>query len=1138
MKQVILLCMGLLVAGLFGCQSAERSGEPRVLVFSKTEGFHHQSIPSGIAAIQKLGAENGFAVDTTTNAERFNEADLDKYAAVIFLSTTGDVLNTTQEVAFERYIQAGGAYVGVHAAADTEYSWRWYGKLAGGYFLSHPRPQEARFVIKDRDFPATSFFTDSIWVHTDELYNYKMLNPDVNVVMTIDESSYEGGANGDYHPMAWYHEYDGGRAFYTAVGHTDEAYQEEEVLKHLLGGIQYAMGDNLKLDYSKATSEYPPDADRFSKHILAIGEFYEPTEMAILPNKDVLISQRRGELLHYSHETGELRQIAKLDVYHQSGVRGVNAEEGFMGLQRDPDFENNHWIYAYYSPTGDEWVNRLSRFKFEDGVFDLDSEQVILDVESQRLICCHTGGSIAFGPDGLLYLSTGDNSTPFDEPNAKYVNEGFAPLNDEPGKKQYDARRSSGNTNDLRGKVIRIRVLEDGSYEIPEGNLFPEGMEKTRPEIYTMGHRNPYRISIDQKNSFLYWGDVGPDADEDRFDTRGPRGYDEVGQAREAGNFGWPMFIANNLAYVDYDYRTGESGAPFDAAAPINDSRNNTGLRELPPAQSAFIYYPYNRSNDFPGVGTGGRNAMAGPVYYNDLYSGGENELPEYFNGKLITYDWIRGWMKAITMYPNGDFKKMEPFAPEIQLNNLIDMEVADDGTIYLLEYGRGWFAKNPDAALSFIEYNGGNRPPVLASFETDEDAGPAPLTVNLKVEATDRDEDEVTYHWDFGDGNTAESKDPSISHTYEQPGQYFASVEVTDPQDATVKSEPIMLVSGNSRPEVSVEINGGNSSFFIPGMPLEYKVTVHDAEDDATGIDPANLFVAVDYMEGFDEAALSTGHQQVSMAAMGKNLTQGSDCAACHKENDVSIGPSFAAIAEKYAEQDDAAAYLQHKIMTGSSGVWGEVAMPAHPDLSAEDASQMVMYIQSLSAMEAARQTLPPSGTITPDAGTAGKTMVLTATYTDKGAEGTVPLTGVKRVALSSSQLTFKADLVTVDGFQPMSFGEMNFLATPREGGWFALKDIDLTGVRTANIMAIWQAPPPVGMELEVRLDSPEGDLIGKGKMPAPGSGVQNGVIPIKFSKAHEGKVKELYFVYKPADSDKLGPDNFVGLSTVSFGR
>src|SRR5690606_8145535 len=228
---------------LFSC-SNKRSGKPRVLVFSKTAQFVHSVIPVPKAALQNLSNDNGNDVDTTSSANYYQEDSLEKYSAVIFLNTTGDVLNHRQEIAFERYIQAGGGYVGIHSASDTEYDWGWYGRLVGAYFESHPQPQQAKFIIKDRSFPATKFFSDSTWEFKDELYNFKKLNPDVNVLITIDESSYEGGKNGEHHPMSWYHDYDGGRAFYTALGHLDECYTDSLYLQHLLGGIQYAIGDN------------------------------------------------------------------------------------------------------------------------------------------------------------------------------------------------------------------------------------------------------------------------------------------------------------------------------------------------------------------------------------------------------------------------------------------------------------------------------------------------------------------------------------------------------------------------------------------------------------------------------------------------------------------------------------------------------------------------------------------------------------------------------------------------------------------------------------------------------------------------------------------------------------------------------
>jgi glucose/arabinose dehydrogenase len=687
----------------FSCTSSTDSSGTKILVFAKTTGFRHSSIPNGKAAIQKLGKENGFAVDTTEDANAFTEENLKKYAAVVFLNTTGDVLNYKQEAAFERFIQAGGGFTGIHSATDTEYDWTWYAKLVGGNFISHPDQQNAKLSVVDKTHPSTKHLTDT-WERFDEWYNFKNLNKDVKVLIKIDETSYTGGTLGAEHPMAWYHEYDGGRSFYTEFGHTEASYTDSNYLKHILGGIQYAIGENKK-DYTKVKSQLPPDEKLFTKTQLSTGEFFEPTEMTILPNLDVLIVQRRGEIHIYKNDTRKLQPAGFLNVYYRSKKdTTVNVEEGLLGICKDPDFARNNWVYIFYSPY-DTSVNRLSRFTLKDDKIDIASEKIVLQFYSQREICCHTGGSIAFGGDGLLYLSTGDNSTPFDVPKNPIANHGFAPLDNRKGLEQYDARRTSSNPNDLRGKVIRIKINEDGSYSIPSGNLFVKDQAGTRPEIYAMGTRNAYRLSVDQKKNFIYWGDVGPDSDKDSLDTRGPRGYDEINQARQAGYFGWPLFIGNNYAYYDYDYYTGKTLNRFDPAKPINDSRNNTGIKELPPATPAFIWYPYgNVYNQFPQMGTGGRTAMAGPVYYADMFPG-KKGLPDYYNGKLFIYEWMRNFIKVVTMQPNGDFYKMEPFMESTKLAGPVDMELGPDGKLYILEYGLGWFSKNKDCGLYRVDY-------------------------------------------------------------------------------------------------------------------------------------------------------------------------------------------------------------------------------------------------------------------------------------------------------------------------------------------------------------------------------------------------------------------------------------------------
>ena len=1100
-----------LVVIVGGC-SQKRSGNPRVLVFGKAADYQHASIPAGMAAIQKLGSENSFIVDTTTNADMFVEDTLKKYAAVIFLSTSGNVLNHLQEVAFERYIQSGGGFVGVHAATDTEYDWGWYGRMVGAYFESHPKIQEAVLRVVDSSIAATKGLPAE-WKRTDEWYNFKKLSKDVKVLMTIDEKSYEGGKLGENHPMAWYHEYDGGRAFYTALGHTDESYAEPNYLRHLLGGIQYAIGDNKELNYSKATSQFPPEEDRFVRTNLVQGNFFEPTEMAILPNLDILITQRRGEIMLYSNESKTVKQVGFLNAYYSASVPNVNAEEGILGITADPDFKNNHYVYIYYSPA-DTSVNRLSRFKFENNTLDLKSEKIVLQLYSQRQICCHTGGSLAFGKDNILYLSTGDNSTPFDEQGQAFVNHGFAPLNQAPGHEQYDARRSSGNTNDLRGKILRIRIKPDGTYEIPEGNLFPGNDPKARPEIYVMGNRNPYRISVDKKTGFLYWGEVGPDANADSLDTRGPRGYDEVNQARKAGFFGWPLFVGNNYAYREFDYLTGQSGEVFDAAKPINRSRNNTGLQELPPAQPAFIWYPYAPSKDFPQVGTGGRNAMAGPVYYAEDYPK-ETRFPDYYDKKLFVYDWIRGWIKAVTMLPNGDFDKMEPFMENSKFAAPIDMEMGPDGRLYILEYGSGWFSKNPDAGLSRIDYLAGNRPPKIAGLKVEKNSGGLPFTLNASVDATDPENDALKYIWIVGD-QRIETKEPKLSHSINKAGDYPVSVEVVDDENAFSKSNVVDVYAGNAQPQMNIEVQG-NQTFYFPGMPIVYKVNITDEGD---SVRMNNLFVSSDYIR-FDRAQQAmTGHQMVSAVIMGQNLMASSDCKTCHKVAEKSIGPSFTDVAKKYATRADANAYLVDKIIKGSSGVWGETAMPAHPTMKEADAAQIVQWVMSLGAkQDVAKRSLPASGTIMPkepDMETRRTAFAIQATYSDNGGAGIKPLSNSAAVYLRYNMM-YAGFLSDNNGFAVKDSAGTRYLSYTQGGGWIQIPKIDLTGIGFIQLQHTG-AGSLQGMKVEVKTGKVDGATVGsldlsnvKGNANIPvqagGSGAQDIYLVFTSSGAGGGR-------------------------------
>ena len=1098
---------------------------PRILLFSKTEGYRHDCIPTATAALRKFCMANGIAVDTTEDAEDFNEKNLRRYNAVVFLCTTGDVLNPVQETDFERYIQAGGGYVGVHSATDTEYGWTWYGGLSGGYFSSHPDQQTATLKVENHDHAATKHLGDT-WQRKDEWYNFKDLNPNVHVLLSLDENSYKGGTNciggasGSCHPASWYHEYDGGRAFYTALGHTKESYAEPDFLKHVLGGILYAIGKQKRLDFTACRTPETPDPTRFQKTILA-DELTEPMELELLPDGKVMFIERRGAIKLYNPGTGLVTIACKLPVHSEH-------EDGLMGLALDPHYADNHWIYLYYSPVGDESVNNLSRFVFQGDSLDWASEKVILQVAVQREECCHTGGCIEFDETGNLYLSTGDNTNPF-------ASDGYSPSDERPNRSAWDAQKSSSNTNDLRGKILRIKPLKDGGYECPAGNLFagktlemhwpemkqlPEWMPG-RPEIFAMGCRNPFRISYDDRRKLLFWGEVGPDAGEP--DTaRGPQGHDEINRARAAGFFGWPYFVGNNKPYREHNFANGKNDPLHDPVHPINNSPYNTGLRELPPAQPAFIWYPYGSSPAFPLVGVGGRNAMAGPTYYCDKYPA-ETRMPDYYDGKLITYDWMRGWMMAITVDSLGNFSRMEPFGEQIKLSRPMDMVVDKNGSIWVLEYGTQWFATNPDARLSRIDYVRGNRPPIPA-LEAEKTAGAVPFAAQFSLSDTkDFDGERLHYELNFGDGTPPkifEAKRPTarggialekdltrvkhteldnIVHNYQKPGTYEATLKVTD-QEGAYKIAKLKINAGNEPPLVRWDFLGKNRSFYQPGQVLKYRLVVDDAEDGSLEngtIDPSSVATTIDYLEtGFDITSIAQGHQSAKQAAeysRGKTLISRSDCGTCHAEDRLVNGPAYQSIAERYRKNDFAVRDLSKKIINGGAGNWGQVVMSAHPQLSQEDVGEMVRWILSLGSPPKPKQALPLSGdytlspppstdkTATPKVGT----FIFKASYKDRGSRSQNAQEGGESIAFRPAfQQAEQADSMSknVRSYRPFN-GDTVVLNELKSNSFFVFKHVDLTGVHSVAL-GIGMSDSKYqfgGGRVEIRLGSAKGKLLGQ---------------------------------------------------------
>jgi cytochrome c len=396
-------------------------------------------------------------------------------------------------------------------------------------------------------------------------------------------------------------------------------------------------------------------------------------------------------------------------------------------------------------PKGHPQRLRLSRFKLVGDELALNTEQKIIDVPVDRGICCHVGGQIDFDGKGNLFLSTGDDTNPF-------FSDGFAPLDDRAGRNPaFDARRSAGNTNDLRGKLLRIRVKAGGGYTVPAGNLFRPGTPRTKPEIYAMGLRNPFRFAVDRVSNNVYLGDYSPDSPEAN-PARGPAGHGRWMLIRKPGNYGWPYCVTPDLPYRDFDFETSTPDAFFNCLAPVNDSRHNTGRRVLPAVVQPDVWYSYGPSALFPelseNAGGDGIGPMGGPAYDFDRRNPSRIKWPQQYDGVPLFYEWTRDYIKAFHLdRPHGNRLEAIAHVP-VPVDNPMDMEFGPDGALYVLEYGDGLFSENPEAQLARIDFVRGNYTPV-PQVTADVTAGLAPLTVNFSSAGTaDADGDAIADAW------------------------------------------------------------------------------------------------------------------------------------------------------------------------------------------------------------------------------------------------------------------------------------------------------------------------------------------------------------------------------------------------------
>lgn len=866
---VALACI-LLVAGAAQAQSAGK-----VLVFHGTVGTVDPSVDEGVAAIEALGADNGFGVDATGDAGAFTATNLAQYRAVVFLHSSGDVLSAAQAAAFQDYVAAGGGFLGIGNAAGVQPSSGFFTDLIGARPApgSPTAPAEGVVGVGDRLHPATKSLPIQ-WTRTDTWFNWAA-NPTGQVhtlarVRAPGAPAGDGSTDGPDRPVAWCRDVQGGRSLYTAMGRTPGSYAEADFRKLLLGAIQWTAG--LVRGGCKATIASSYRKEKLTRPN-ASGDVFdqigEPHGLSIAPDGRVIYIGRGGNssnnpatkpqdwadpnigkgfgTIHVwdprasGSNPEKVTTAAILSIFGNRGSAGelVKTEEGGLGITLAPDFMQTGHVFVYWMPhaTIDRpnriGMRRVSRFtlNLQTNQIDVASEKVIVEWPTQIHSCCHAGGGMGWDSEGNLYVTTGDsNSSGFS--NGYSGNNPMTKFTEGPGGaySYSDARATAGNTNDLNGKMLRIKPLANpgstpgigSTYDIPAGpngaNLFTgneEGGGKSRREIYAMGLRNPSRLWVDQTTNWVYTAWVGPDANGFSA-TQGPAQYESATVIPKAGNYGWPYCMGNKQPYRDRSDQTTLLGW-YNCDAPVNESPNNIdqngrkgGMRNLPPVTPVNIWYSpgtsriqggcptfrrgadnipiysddgYERSLCPWAHGGGGQAVMTGPLYRYPANADASVAWPRYWTGRWFLYDVanVNNIRHALLMDPDTAGTGGQPqyvdslkqILTDIGPGNygLMDGKFGPDGAFYLLNYGGGFFNYTPNSALWRVTYAGGPDTP---------GANPKGAPIGgRQVRFSSAGSGGVSYEWSFGDGSPVETG-ANPTHTYTATGTYRVTLTVT----------------------------------------------------------------------------------------------------------------------------------------------------------------------------------------------------------------------------------------------------------------------------------------------------------------------------------------------------------------------
>lgn len=775
-------------------------------------------------SLKALAIQHQFTVDSSSSPLSLEMANLQNTQVILFLNRNGADLSTNQQADVTSFINAGGGFVGIHDGLIAEASWPMFDTLIGAQLGSLLPSQQMSLLNTDKIHPATHDLPfRQNW--TSPWYDFQQ-GPRENAHILLSVRRLQGSSFRGEHPVSWARLQGRGRVFATTLGADKDAFESDYVKEHLLGAIEWA---GAAMEGDVRVSDY-----RFIDQSILADNIEGCMAMDVAVDGRVFYAEKKGRLYQWSPQTQTSKLL--LDWSNTGPDHRVYFpfENGLFGLALAPDFPNTPYIYVHYSFTGSNpWgpgtgQQRVSRLEVIGDSVDASSEEVLIEYDFDRDAQIHSAGCLAFDPAGNLLIAAGDNTSYGSGTSTNPYN----PADPRAGNEISDAQRTSANTASLRGKILRISpsAMIGGGYTIPTGNLFPD-TDSTAGEIYIMGVRNPFKICIDPQEGWLAWGDVGPDAT--TFDSlRGPIGRDEFNIAFQAGNFGWPYMLANNLPFREYDYDTEISGDWFDPNQLVNLSPNNTGKKTLPPAQPAAMWMDKTVfTPEWPELGNGNVTAMAGAFYRYDSTITDPNKFPAYYDGTLFLMDWTRNWIKAVKLDSTGQVVKVSPFMDSLKVEGPMDLKVGPDGALYLMEWRSDKWGGTTSRIVR-LRYAPEGRSPV-AVINADRNSGGTPLTVQFDgSDSFDPDNQALSYSWDFGDGSPL-SNGVTTSHTFTQPGIYAVRLEVENTDLKTGLGE-YTITAGNNRPEVTINypFHGG---VFGWGEQIDFSFDINDVEDGST---------------------------------------------------------------------------------------------------------------------------------------------------------------------------------------------------------------------------------------------------------------------------------------------------------------